>query len=89
MDTNNSSGCENPSDSPDAAPWGCEEFLLRARKGLSPASAACEAGLLEGAVRRLMHIGVSNNGMDVDTLFLCGYALDAAAILRQAAGQEA
>ena len=66
-----------------------DDSLMEVRPGIEVAFAERKASALESAVRGVMKVGVSNNGLDPDTLALCEFALDAAAALRQAAGQEA
>ena len=47
-----------------------------------------EAICLEDAARALLTEAVGNDGMDARNAFLCHFALDAAAALREAAGQD-
>ncbi|GGA70724.1 hypothetical protein GCM10011521_06020 [Arenimonas soli] len=88
MDTNNSTAKLTTAVGFDDLPVE-DEFLMEVRAGLDVDFAERKASCLEGSVRRLLHMGVGNNGLDADTLFLCSFALETASALRQAAGQEA
>lgn len=60
--------------------------LLAVNPGLSAASANNLADVLEHSVRKLLHDSVQDGGLDADGTFLCEFALDAAAALREAGG---
>lgn len=64
-----------------------DDSLMEVRAGIEVFFAQNKANALEAAVRGVMDMGVSNNGLDPDTLALCQFALDAAGALREAAGQ--
>lgn len=66
-----------------------DDSLMEVRAGIDVFFAQTKASALESAVLGVIRQGVSNNGMDPDTLALCELALDAASALRAAAGQEA
>ncbi|GAB3377148.1 hypothetical protein GCM10027431_32740 [Lysobacter rhizosphaerae] len=51
--------------------------------------AISQADCLDSSVRTLLTKAVAEGGMDVDTAFLCGFALDASSALRAAAGVTA
>lgn len=65
-----------------------EQYLLQVREGQDPGAAADLASTLQASVADLLGRAVSDNGMDANVAFLCKFALDAAAALRFAAGQN-